>query len=218
MLYTIVNKFFRSNSYILSDEINKRCLIIDPGLYDSEISQRILELNLRPTAIISTHGHFDHIGSVSILKSRFDVPFYLHEADLKLCQSANFFLKMAHLNYTIDTPSPDFLFKGEMENLSIFGFNLAIYNFPGHSPGSCIIKYDNLLFSGDIIFKHGIGLGTIPKENKQDMKRSIFNIFNRFSEKDLICPGHGSSEYLGLIKKNNLELKKFLLSNDVRNE
>lgn len=210
-LYVIRNaKIFPSNTYVLKDDVSDRCIIIDPGFDFELIDNNIYEKKLKPVSIVSTHGHFDHVGSAAFFKNKFNIPFYLHEGDLKICQSANFYLKMAQLNHKIETPSPDYLFKGEFEKISISGFDLSVYNFPGHSKGSCIIKIKNFLFSGDIIYKNGLGSGSIPREDKPLLKQSLLKIFDVFVDGDLILPGHGQAETLGKIKENNLKLKNFI--------
>ena len=210
-IFIVRNKSFPSNTYLLKNKINNNCIIIDPGLDENLIDEQIFNLNLQPIAILSTHGHFDHIGSVSYFKQKYKIPFYLHEADLKMSQSANFFLKMGRFNFKIETPIPDFLFKKSIEKISIDTFDLDIYNLPGHSPGSCVIKSDNYLFTGDIIYKNGLGAGSIPKEDKLLLKQSILVFFDTFDDVDLVLPGHGESEFLLNIKNNNLDLKNFLL-------
>ena len=210
-------KIFSSNTYIFKNKVNEECIIIDPGFDEELIDKDIQQNNLRPIAVISTHGHFDHIGSVAFFKNKYNIPFYLHEADMKISQSANFYLKVAQLDHKIETPKPDFLFKGEHDHLILNGIDIEIYNLPGHSPGSCIIKIENNLFSGDIFYKNGLGAGSIPKENSELLKRSILKIFQIFFDEDLVLPGHGASEYLGAIKNNNAELKKFLLEKNESN-
>ena len=209
-IYKIRNKIFSSNSYILKDEIDNTCLLIDLGLDTDLIDEELTKLNLVPLAIISTHGHFDHIGSVSFFKKKYNIPFYLHEADMKISQSANFYMKVVKINHKIETPTPDFFFKEKQQTMTIGNFDLSIYNFPGHSPGSCIIKIDNYLFSGDIFYKNGLGFESIPRENKLLLKKSIVEIFGTFDDNNLVLPGHGLSEYLGNIKQNNVELNNFI--------
>lgn len=218
-IYLIKNKIiFSSNTYIYFRKSNNECIIIDPGFDTELIDSEILQNNLIPIAIISTHGHFDHIASAAFLKNKYKVPYYLHEADLKIAKSANFYLKVAQLNYKIETPIPDYLFKGEHENLTIKGFDLDIYNLPGHSPGSCVVKIENFLFSGDLIYKNGLGAVSIPKEDLALLKRSILIFFNMFNSEEFLLPGHGAPEYLKWVKKNNSKLKDFLFQNNERNE
>ena len=210
MVRRVKNSFFSSNTYFLIHEVDNTCIIIDPGLDEETIDKEIELHNLLPVAIICTHGHFDHTGSVAYFKKKYNIPYYIHEADLKISQSVNFFLKLAKIDKWIDTAVPDFLLKGEKEDLQIESFNLSIYNFPGHTEGSSIIKWDTNLFSGDIIYKKGLGLNSFPGENRIKLKKSIIKLFELFSEQDMIFPGHGDAEYLGLIRKNNLELSDYL--------
>ena len=211
-IYLIRNKkIFSSNTYIFKNRVNDDCIIIDPGFDTELIEKNIQENNFKPIAVVSTHGHFDHIGSAAFLKNKYRIPFYLHEGDMKISQTANFYLKVAQLDHKIETPKPDFLFKGELNYLTLNGINLEIFNFPGHSPGSCIIRIQNNLFSGDIFYKNGLGSGSVPKENTELLKQSILKIFDIFFDEDFILPGHGASEYLGAIKINNLELMNFLV-------
>ena len=210
-IYLIRNiKIFSSNTYIFKNSLNDDCVIIDPGFDIELICKNLAENNLNPIAIISTHGHFDHIGSVTFFKNKFKIPFYIHEADSKIMQSANFYLKIARIDYKIETPMPDMLFKEKKQTINIGNFELFIYNFPGHSSGSCIIQHDKYLFTGDIIYKKGLGFNNFPGEDKAKLKYSIKEVFDTFSDDSLVLPGHGDSEYLINIKNNNQDLINFL--------
>ena len=210
MVFRIKNLSFSSNTYVLSFEEKNDCIIIDPGLDEFLIDKLIQENNLHPIAVISTHGHFDHIAGVSYFKDKYSIPYYIHESDRKIAQSANFFLKIAGINRKIQTPKPDFFFTGESEKITINDFELEIYNFSGHSQGSSIIKYDGNLFSGDILYKNKLGFNNFPGENKVKLRESIIKIFELFPDESIIFPGHGESEHLGVIKATNIDLIDFL--------
>lgn len=213
-IHVIKNGIFPSNTYLLQSDNDKSCILIDPGLDTEYIEKTIERLNLKPIAILATHGHFDHIASVSFFKKKYNIQFYLHEADLKISKSANFFLKIAKINFKMDIPVPDYIFKGFMEKILIGEFDLNIFNFTGHSNGSSIIQYRNCLFSGDIIYKKGMYFNNFPGENKIKLKESIVTIFEMFSQdKDtMIFPGHGEPAFLNAIKENNKELISFIKS------
>jgi hydroxyacylglutathione hydrolase len=209
-IFCVKNLLFPSNTYVLKSKLDNNCIIIDPGLSPELINEKIKSLNLKPLAIICTHGHFDHIASVHFFKEQYGIPFYLHEADLKLSQSANFYLKLTKIDAKITTLQPDFLFRGQSQHLAIQDFHFNVFNFPGHSPGSCIFQLDNYLFSGDIIYKYGLGFNNFPGENKNILKVSILEIFNCFPENSIILPGHGEKDTLQNIKNLNTELKNFV--------
>ncbi len=203
------NRIFPSNTYLLISKATD-CIVIDPGLDTQTLLSEIKQAGLTPIAVLSTHGHFDHIGSAANIQHEFKVPFYVHALDLKMLQSANFFLQVAKINHTITTPKPDFLFMEKQEELIIGDITLNVYNFPGHSNGSCIFEFQNYLFTGDILYKKGLGPESMPRENKKLLKESILEIISKFSDEHLVLPGHGSSAYLGEIKQNNLDLKNFI--------
>ncbi len=211
-------KLFPSNTYLYTNDTDNECIIIDPGFDYELIKMMVEERPLKPIAVISTHGHFDHVGGAAYLKKHFNIPFYLHEADLKICKSANFYLKIAKVHQQIETPIPDYLFKGEYEKLLLGGFELEVFNLPGHSPGSCVIKIKDNLFSGDILYKNGLGSGSIPREDEKMLKHSIKKIFNIFNGEHRIFPGHGPSDFLDAIKNNNIELKKYLSEDGIIND
>jgi len=206
----VENGIFQSNTYLLTNASDSTCVIFDPGLDFEAIDAEIRRLNLQPIAIFSTHGHFDHIGSAANFQSEYDIPFYLHELDIKMARSANFFLHIAKLNHTIITPTPDIVLKGDRGDVVVGRFNIQYYNLPGHSNGSCVFKVQNNLFTGDIIYRRGLGLESMPRENKDLLKESIKKMYLLFSDDDLVFPGHGSSEYIGRIKSSNLALKDFI--------
>ena len=210
-IYLIRNKkIFSSNTYIIKNNENFECIIIDPGFDTELITKNIEENYLKPIAIISTHGHFDHIASVCFFKNKFKIPFYMHEADTKILQSANFFLKIARIDHKIETPKPDVFFREKKETINIGNFKICIYNFPGHSAGSCIIQYYKYLFTGDIMYKKGLGFNNFPGENKAKLKHSIQEVFETFSNDSFVLPGHGNSDYLLNIRNNNQDLISFL--------
>jgi hydroxyacylglutathione hydrolase len=208
----VINGIFPSNTYIITDKVNNSSVIIDPGLDWPAINRHLEEANANPIAIIATHGHFDHIGSVSQLKEKYGIPFFIHEADIKVSKSANFYLKIAKLDCTIRTPEADHIFKGKQEIISIDGFNFNVRNFPGHTEGSCVLQIENLLFSGDILYKKGLGFNHFPGEDKGKLRASVKEIFALFPDDIKIYPGHGSAALLGDIKKDNKDLHEFIHS------
>lgn len=213
MVHCVRNKIFSSNTYLLCSNEDNKCLIIDPGLNGELIDEKIVRLGKLPMGIIATHGHFDHIGSAAFFQKKYSIPFYLHEKDFKISQSANFFLKIAKINHKIITPKPDVLIKGNTNDLNIENFFFKTHNYPGHSEGGIIIEYKNYLFTGDMFYKKGLGLNGFPGENKSTLRNSVIEIFNFFEDHFIVYPGHGESESISFIKENNIELSNFIKEN-----
>ncbi len=210
MVYQVRNISFPSNTYVIKNNENSDCLIIDPGIDEKLLFELIEKEKLNPVAVLCTHGHFDHIANVSICKENFEIPFFIHEKDKKTIRSANFFLKLTKINFKIKTPVPDHFWIEDDIQVDIKGFKLNIKLFGGHSPGSCVIQYGENLFSGDLLYKNGLGFNSFPDEDKLVLKKSLKEIFKFYPSNSRLYPGHGPSEILGNIKANNTALAEFL--------
>lgn len=209
MVYTVRNEIFPSNTYLISSE--NKCIVVDPGLNFEIVDGAIIEHGLTPVVIVATHGHFDHIGSAQDLCEKYGVPFYIHAADCKMTQSANFFLKIARINHVIKTPKPTNIIEGEGATFNFDGFEpLVVKNFNGHSEGSCVIQYKNGIFTGDMIYVKNIVPNSFPGENLDKLRKSIIRLFNSYSPDTMVYPGHGCSATLSEIKEQNKDLEIFL--------
>lgn len=81
--FTVVNACIINND----DEKSSQWVIVDTGLENSadyiiECAENKFGKESRPQAIILTHGHFDHVGSVITLAEHYDVPVYIHELEI----------------------------------------------------------------------------------------------------------------------------------------
>ena len=90
----------------------------------------------------------------------------------------------------------------------------VIYN-PGHSKDSIsfYFKEDNILFSGDFIFKESISRVDLPTGNIDDMNKSIKKI-SKYSKDMVIYPGHGEETTLGYEIENNIYFREVLNGRD----
>lgn len=74
------------NYYMVHDAESSQWVLIDTGLYWSakrikHMAEHLFGANTKPAAIILTHGHFDHVGTVKQLAQEWDVPVYAHELE-----------------------------------------------------------------------------------------------------------------------------------------
>jgi hydroxyacylglutathione hydrolase len=197
-IHKITNKLLNTNSYffIKSD----KCILIDPGSDYDEIKEFIQSNKLKIIGIFATHGHFDHIVSVSKLQKEFSCHFYLHKKDFKTLKLSNFLLKMFGYNIKIDIPEVDIYFEGKEGNIVLQDCTIYYYLFPGHTSGSCIFKIDNNIFTGDTLL-YSLNTSKIPNESIHELKFSQKSIFDKFDQNINFWPGHGNSGLLKEIQK-----------------
>jgi metallo-beta-lactamase family protein len=75
---------------------------------------------------------------------------------------------------------------------------VKVWHFAGHTPGSCVIEIENVLFSGDFLFKGAIGRYNFPYSSREAMRVSLEKIkrfYAKFGDFKLL-PGHGESSTL----------------------
>lgn len=186
----------QANCYFLTQD--KDCVIIDAGDSADFILEEISRNNLNVKALISTHGHFDHVMAVGELQASLDVPFYISAKDRflldRVAETAKHFL--GHVPAIIPINGS----KNLMQNsLQVTGFELQVYPTPGHTPGSvCIyLKEESCLFTGDTLFKDGIGRYDFSYSDKKLLMTSINQLIEVLPEETLIYPGHGDPSTLG---------------------
>lgn len=178
----------QTNCYIA--HCGGEALIIDPADEAEFIAEKISRLNLKPIAIFATHGHFDHILAAGELQMIFNVPFFIHSADEFLLKeinsSASFWLKQK-----INHPLPQNIefIKNEF-SLKFGDCRLKVMETPGHTPGSVCFLSDSAIFSGDTLFKNGVGRTDFSYSNADLLKKSLEKIF-RLPPETTIYSGHG---------------------------
>jgi hydroxyacylglutathione hydrolase len=167
-------------------------VLIDPGhraLFE-HVERGLLDLELKPDdidLIICTHAHPDHLEAVQLFKQK-SALFTLHETEWHWATTVGKQMSAA-LGLDIEALSPDFFLKeGE---LSLDGLEMQVFLTPGHSPGSVCLYWpmQKALFSGDLIFKEGLGRTDLPGGDGAKIKESI----KRMSQLDveLLLSGHG---------------------------
>lgn len=205
---------FPANSYIWTGPVPGGGILIDAGLDAEAIDAALKTLSVRPVAIFCTHGHFDHIGSASVLQEAYGADVYLHAADLKTAKAANFLMMAFKIPAKLKLPRFTLL-RDEVGETRIADVAVTHRLLPGHSPGSCFLEIGSVCFSGDTLYSAGLGLSKIPGEEPDVLRRSLHTIWDATAPHTLVCPGHGRTSTYAEIRERNTELKDFLVA---RNE
>lgn len=186
-----------TNCYLVYDDVQKKAFLIDPGSFNKRVLREIEKNKLRVINIINTHGHADHIAG----NREFGYPVLIHEGDSDFLKnpSKNLFFLAGMFSRT-SMPSR-FLKDGDV--IREGPMSLEVIHTPGHTPGSVSLKLENRLFTGDALFREGIGRTDFPYADEKILLNSIKRRLLTFSDETEILPGHGESSTIGHEKKYN---------------
>lgn len=188
-MVTIVNGRWEENCYIVAgDEGN--ALVIDPGSGAGEIMRAIDDGKWRVSAIVNTHGHYDHIGAVAEMMEHYDVPFYLHAADEKLLRRANLYRMLWEAGDAVRIPRVTHDLSSLPSEITIAGCTLSWTSAPGHTAGSVCLQIGNYLFSGDTLMRGAIGRTDLPGGDRKALLASVRKLSTLPGE-TVVCGGHG---------------------------
>ena len=182
----------QANCYLL--EQDGKALLIDPGDSADFLLEKIAIKHLKLVGMIATHGHFDHIMAVGEMQLSYPhLPLYIHPKDTflleRVVETAKHFLDYEPATIPITST----------KDLEVGTFRISIFEFhilytPGHTPGSCALylKDKHILFSGDTLFKDGIGRYDFAYSDKEELKESIeTRLIASLPYDTVVYPGHG---------------------------
>ena len=195
----------QANCYILEEE--DKCLIIDPCDEASFILEQLDRRHLTIAGMIATHGHFDHVMAAGEIQLHFktqgiEIPLIIHHEDefllKRVVETAKHFLNYEPAVIPIQITKDLKVGKQQIDD-----FSFEVISTPGHTPGSCCLyfKDQNVLFTGDTLFKDGIGRYDFSYSDKDDLKKSLDTIF-KLPEETIFYSGHGEESSLEEEKKN----------------
>ncbi|HUV42964.1 MAG TPA: MBL fold metallo-hydrolase [Patescibacteria group bacterium] len=192
----------QTNCYLIWDEESNKAIIIDPADDGDYIIQKIRDFQLNPILIANTHGHVDHVLAITELKLAFKIPFFMHQKDLFLLKnmksSAMYWFEMNE----VDPPPEVDKFIREGDEIKFGKEKLEVIETPGHSPGgvSFYSREEGVLFSGDTLFKQGIGRYDFSYASREDLFKSIKKLL-KLPSKTIVYSGHGPETVINKEKK-----------------
>jgi len=197
---------FQENTYILHDK-TKECVIIDPGCFGPEEEQELREFiegkNLKPTKLILTHAHIDHVMGCRFVKNTWNLPIYMHRDEIPVLESTNKVGQMYGIPVATPPPADEFLAPGD--TFTVGEHELTVLFTPGHSPGSISFYYaaQQLLISGDVLFQGSIGRTDLPGGDFATLENSIRTQLYTLPDEVKVYSGHGPHTTIGREKRGN---------------
>lgn len=186
---------FAANTYILTaDDIS--AVVIDPaqaGILD-EVKERGLEVKF----VLLTHGHFDHIGGCAALQ-RAGAKVGCLSGEERLAILDN--LAEAFGEGEVEPFTVDFTVK-DGEILDICGMQIKVIATPGHTAGGASYRVEDNLFTGDTLFRDGVGRTDLPTGSYAQLEKSVKKLYALEGDYTVYA-GHGGDSTLGRERKQN---------------
>lgn len=205
-----------ANCYVIAPGRGGECVVVDPGEDAVDGLTELLETHdLRPVAVLATHGHADHIFSVAPVCGAHDVPAWIHPEDrVLLADPGRAFGEIGRELYGgLTFTEPDDV--REMTDgsvLELAGLTLTVTHTPGHTRGSVVFGTDGpespVLLSGDTLFNNGVGRTDLWGGSDADMRASLAQLLT-LPDDTVVLPGHGPATTIGHERRTNPYLRAF---------
>ncbi len=198
---------FCENTYLLWND-DKEAIIVDPGMMsdneNSTLAEFIKSHSLKPTHLIDTHAHVDHIAGNGFVENTYNLTAEGNVADNylaeRVCNQAMMFgIPYNGANLKIGKNLAD------NQLIKLGDETLKVIYVPGHTKGHIALycKESDFLLSGDVLFEMSIGRTDLPGGDFNTLIRSIQNRLMVLPDATVVYPGHGNATTIGDERRNN---------------
>lgn len=206
-IITIPNGTMQANCYIVENDT--AAAVIDPGYIERELSAYVAANWAKIKLILLTHRHFDHLSAAVALRKMTGAKIVINELDecglysdlLSLATMAGGFYGSADPDAHAD------IYVDEGDTVTAENIAFKVIHTPGHTEGGVCYLCENILFSGDTLFKGSIGRTDFPSSSNIEMRNSL-NRLCKLPDNTVVYPGHGPATTIGEEKAANIYLKR----------
>jgi len=183
-----------TNCYVVRSETSAdEAVVVDPSGDATELRLTLARLGARCTAILVTHGHWDHLLGVADLAEGTGAPVHMAEGERVLLEEPGDFTPPG---VVLRPYVPDVLLSGG-ETLELAGIEFEVLAVPGHSPAHLAYHADGCLLSGDVLFAGSVGRTDFPGSDWETLVASIRMLLDTLPPETVVYPGHGPTTTLG---------------------
>ena len=186
---------FGTNCYIVACPETGESAVIDPGSPDPWVLATLREHGLKPSRIILTHGHLDHIGGVADVKAATGARVAVHGADAPMLTDP-MLNGSAYFGMPVTAPAPDQLLR-DGDQLQVGNLTFQVIHTPGHTPGGICLYTPGHLIAGDTLFAGSIGRTDLAGGDYHALIQSIRTRLLPLSADTVVYPGHGPTTTIG---------------------
>lgn len=191
-----------TNCYLVTDKDTGEMAVFDPGAKSEQLINNINKAGGKLKYVVLTHGHYDHIGYAKQMSD-------LYNAKIVCGEFTNEFLNDNVLNHSAFHPDlePISPFSGDIILNDGVCFKLGkteikYISTPGHTKDSGCFIFDDIIITGDTLFKESYGRTDLPTGNDRQMIDSIRRLKNLDGNYNVL-PGHGPLSTLDYERKYN---------------
>jgi hydroxyacylglutathione hydrolase len=183
-----------TNVYLLADPATSEAIAIDTATPSVDWLVTTLEQRgWRLKLVISTHGHWDHIGDNAAVQEHTGAPIAVHRLDRGR-------LKRPRADFAPFPFPPSFpaVELAEGGRIDLGSLRLEVLHTPGHTEGSCCLleRESGTLFSGDTLFPSAGGRTDLPGGAEEQMADSLARL-SRLEDAIRVLPGHRHPTTIG---------------------
>jgi hydroxyacylglutathione hydrolase len=206
---------FQANCYLLGSAGSGEAVVVDPGEgATTRVLALLAEHQVRPVAVLLTHGHLDHIAAAAEVCRTAHIPAYLHAADHHLLDDpvAGLTPQLAAAVSGLDLTGlrpPMVLDVSSASSLELAGLTITVHPTPGHTRGSVVFRVPGaadrpeVLFSGDTLFAGSVGRTDLPGGSTPQLLESIARELLSRPDDAVLLPGHGPTSTVGAERAGN---------------
>ena len=190
--------------------------MVDPGMPNvlPQLEEKLTEFDLKPVAVLVTHGHLDHTFSVQPICDGYEIPAMIHSEDRELllhperAHGAEFMAQLSSIKWQEPNAVRELKDGDEFE---LVGLRFKAIHAPGHTKGSTMFSVnEEVLISGDVLFSGSIGRTDLPGGSWSQMERTLREKVLPLSDLLQVLPGHGPETSIGRERKYNQFLVQLL--------
>jgi glyoxylase-like metal-dependent hydrolase (beta-lactamase superfamily II) len=207
---------YATNCWVIATEPGAECIIVDPGMPD--VSHQLTEIlekhNLKPVAVIATHGHLDHTFSIQPIADGYGIATYIHSEDRAFLAQPE---KLISPEFAATISQMSFLEPQEVrevrngDQIELVGLSFKAIHAPGHTRGSLMFEVSNeVLISGDVLFAGSIGRTDLPTGSAKEMEETLRKKVLTLDDHLRVLTGHGVETTIAAEKASNPYLKNLV--------
>ncbi len=183
-----------TNCYVVrSSRSAEEAVVIDPSGDPAELRLELARFGAGCSAILITHGHWDHLLGVAELAEGTGAPVHMADDERAMLENLP---DLIPAGMTARAYTPDVLLAGD-ETLELAGITFETLRVPGHSPGHLAYHAGEALFSGDVLFSGSVGRTDLPGADWETLVDTLRALTERFPPETVVYSGHGPPTTLG---------------------